>query len=99
MVLFMSERIFNWTSTKYNVTMGFEKPADPSLMRPFTESILTMDDESDDSIITMSMIEKEQETMSLTITTETATTPVSRKLKKKKGIFKKDWLNIKEYSP
>ncbi|CAF1504348.1 unnamed protein product [Rotaria sp. Silwood1] len=58
-----------------------------------------MDDESDDSIITMSMIEKEQETMSLTITTETATTPVSRKEKKKKGIFKKDWLNIKEYSP
>ncbi|CAF1253342.1 unnamed protein product [Rotaria sp. Silwood1] len=58
-----------------------------------------MDDESDDSIITMSMIEKEQKTMSLTITTETATTPVSRKLKKKKGIFKKDWLNIKEYSP
>ncbi|CAF4966618.1 unnamed protein product [Rotaria sp. Silwood1] len=58
-----------------------------------------MDDESDDSIITMSMIEKEQETMSLTITTETATTPVSRKLKEKKGIFKKDWLNIKEYSP
>ncbi|CAM4847663.1 unnamed protein product [Rotaria magnacalcarata] len=57
-----------------------------------------MDNQSEDSIMITSSIEAEQEIMAVTITTQTIKTPVSRKLKKKKGVFKKDGLNIKEYS-
>ncbi|CAM4848992.1 unnamed protein product [Rotaria magnacalcarata] len=57
-----------------------------------------MDNESEDSIMITTSIEAEQEIMTVTITTQTIKTPVSRKLKKKKGVFKKDWLNRKKYS-
>ncbi|CAF1430956.1 unnamed protein product, partial [Rotaria magnacalcarata] len=57
-----------------------------------------IDNESEDSIMITSSLEAEQEIMAVTITTQTIKTPVSRKLKKKKGVLKKDWLNIKEYS-
>ncbi|CAF4936275.1 unnamed protein product, partial [Rotaria magnacalcarata] len=44
-----------------------------------------MDDESEYSIMITSSIEAEQEIMAVTITIQTIKTPVSRKLKKKKG--------------
>ncbi|CAF4125937.1 unnamed protein product [Rotaria sordida] len=60
-----------------------------------------MDGESDDSDMSINSVEEEQEIISSTISTSTpteTTTAVDHKMKKKKGVFKKDWLNVKEYS-
>ncbi|CAF3718127.1 unnamed protein product [Rotaria sp. Silwood1] len=35
MALLMPPRIFDWIITKYNVTFAFERPVEPSLMKPF----------------------------------------------------------------
>ena len=37
MALLISQRMLNWIGTKYNTTMAFEKPADPSIATPFME--------------------------------------------------------------
>ncbi len=49
-----------------------------------------MDDESEDSNTSTRMIEEQQENTSITTFIEEAATPISHKLKRKNGVFKKD---------
>ena len=37
MASLISQSMLNWTRTKYNITMAFDKPADPTLATPFME--------------------------------------------------------------
>jgi hypothetical protein len=57
-----------------------------------------MDDKSDGSSVSMTVNEEEQESIPTTISIQPATTSNSKKLKKK-GVFKKEWTLLKEFSP
>jgi hypothetical protein len=60
-------------------------------------SNVVMEDKSDDSNISMLVNEEEQENIPAAISIQTATTSNAQKLKKK-GVLKREWTNIKEYS-
>jgi hypothetical protein len=61
------------------------------------KSNVVMEDKSDDSNISMLVNEEEQENIPAAISIQTATTSNAQKLKKK-GVLKREWTNIKEYS-
>jgi hypothetical protein len=58
---------------------------------------IIMDDKSDDSSISMTMSEEEQESIQPTISIQPTTISNSKK-KEKKGVFKKEWTLDKEFS-
>jgi len=57
-----------------------------------------MNDKSEGSSVSMTVSEEEQESIPTTISIQPVTTSNSKKLKKK-GVFKKEWTLLKEFSP